>query len=126
MLPDHYDNVALDAFILILNHVHRVIIIEDEPTGLAAGFVVAFRRHCVPEIARAKTFSARKINDMRTSSGTRIWQRGFYDHVVRDEGELDRVRTYVLANPRKWPEVPCHLARPKAGLKSLFHNVETT
>ena len=37
MLPDHYDNVALDAFILILNHVHRVIIIEDEPTGLAAG-----------------------------------------------------------------------------------------
>ena len=111
MLPDHYDNVALDAFILILNHVHGVIIIEDEPTGVAAGLkpavpaAVASRRRCVTEIARAfKTFSARKINDMRTSPGTPIWQRGFYDHVVRDEGELDRVRTYVMANPRKWPE----------------------
>ena len=36
-LPDHYDNVALDAFILMPNHVHGVIIIEDEPTGV--GFV---------------------------------------------------------------------------------------
>ena len=36
-LPDHYDNVALDAFILMPNHVHGVIIIQDAPTGVGAG-----------------------------------------------------------------------------------------
>ena len=36
-LPDHYDNVALDAFILMPNHVHGVIIIQDDPTGVGAG-----------------------------------------------------------------------------------------
>ena len=36
-LPEHYDNVALDAFILMPNHVHGVIIIQDAPTGVGAG-----------------------------------------------------------------------------------------
>ena len=87
-LPDHYDNVALDAFMLMPNHVHGVIIIEDGPTCVGAGFkpalpaAVSVRRHGVPEIVRAfKTFSARKINEMRASTGTPVWQRGFYDHV---------------------------------------------
>ena len=129
-LPDHYDNVALDAFILMPNHVHGVIIIEDEPTGV--GFVspanlavttdanatdvgaglkpalpaeVVSRPQGLPEIVRAfKTFSARKINEIRASPGTPVWQRGFYDHVIRGEGELDRVRTYIMDNPRKWSE----------------------
>ena len=110
-LPDHYDNVALDAFILMPNHVHGVIIIEDGPTCVGAGLkpalpaAVSVRRHGVSEIVRAfKTFSAREINEMRASTGTPVWQRGFYDHVIRDNGELDRVRTYVMDNPRKWSE----------------------
>ena len=110
-LPDHYDNFALDAFILMPNHVHGVIIIEDETTGVGAGFkpalpaAAASRRHGVPEIVRAfKTFSARRINEIRASASTPIWQRGFYDHVIRGKGELDRVRTYIMDNPRKWSE----------------------
>ena len=99
-LPDHYDNVALDAFILMPNHVHGVIIIKDEPTGIGAGL-----RRGLPEIVRAfKTFSARKINEMRPSIGTPVWQRGFYDHVIRSEDELDRVRAYIMDNPRRWLE----------------------
>ena len=112
-LPDHYDNVALDAFIVMPNHVHGVIIIKDEPNAadVGAGFQPAFpsaataRRHGVPEVIRAfKTFSARRINDMRGTTGVPIWQRGFYDHVIRSEAELDRVRTYIDDNPRKWSE----------------------
>ena len=110
-LPDHYENVALDAFILMPNHVHGVIIIGDETTNVGAGLqpdlpaAVGSRRHSVPEIVRAfKTFSARRINGMRGSTGTPVWQRGFYDHVIRGERELDRVRTYIMDNPRRWSE----------------------
>ena len=114
-LPDHYDSLALDAFILMPNHVHGVILLQDEPnnTSVGAGLQPAIprndaaRRHGLPEIVRAfKTFSARKINRMRASTGASVWQRGFYDHVIRDEDELDRVRTYILDNPRKWSEDP--------------------
>ena len=111
-LPEHYGNVALDAFILMPNHVHGVLIIEDGPPGVGAGLQPARqeaassrRRHGVPEIVRAfKTFSARRINKMRASTGAPVWQRGFYDHVIRGEDELDRVRAYITDNPRKWSE----------------------
>ena len=114
-LPDHYDSLALDAFILMPNHVHGVILLQDEPNNASVGAGLqpaiprpaASRRHGLPEIVRAfKTFSARKINRMRASTGASVWQRGFYDHVIRDEDELDRVRTYILDNPRKWSEDP--------------------
>ena len=121
-LPDHYD-VALDAFMVMPNHVHGVIVIEDEPTAadagaaadadVGAGFKPAFptaanaKRHGVPEIIRAfKTFSARRINDVRGTPGAPVWQRGFYDRVLRSEAELNRVRTYIEDNPRKWSEDP--------------------
>ena len=108
-LPDHYDDLILDAFVLMPNHVHGVIILEDGTTGVGAGFKPALpasrRRHGVPEIVRAfKTFSARRINKMRESPGTPVWQRGFYDHVIRNQHELGRVRAYVMDNPRKWSE----------------------
>ncbi len=103
-LPDHYDNVALDAFILMPNHVHGVIIIEDTPT-LTAVVAASARRYGVPEIMRAfKTFSARNINELRVSPGAPVWQRGFYDHVIRGKGELDTVRTYIMDSPGKWSE----------------------
>ena len=105
-LPDHYD-VALDAFILMPNHIHGVITIEDTSVTVGAGLKPALtaKRHGVPEIVRAfKTFSARRINQIRASAGTPVWQRGFYDHVIRSENELDRVRTYIMDNPRRWHE----------------------
>ena len=102
-LPDHYDNVSLDSFVLMPNHIHGVIVLESPPTGVAA----STSRQGVPEIVRAfKTFSARKINTLRGSSGTSVWQRGFYDHVIRGERDLYRVRAYIMDNPRKWSEDP--------------------
>ena len=110
-LPDHYDNVILDAFVLMPNHIHGVVIIQEERTVVGAGFKPALsvdvspKRHALPEIVRAfKTFSARKINEMRASPGSPVWQRGFYEHVIRNEDELDKVRTYIMDNPSKWSE----------------------
>ena len=61
-LPDHYDNVSLDAFVLMPNHIHGIIAIESSPTDAGA----VSTRHGIPEIVRAfKTFSARKINATR-------------------------------------------------------------
>ncbi len=110
-LPKHYLNITLDAFVLMPNHVHGVIIIEDNTMGVGAGLQPALservvdERHSMSEIVRAfKTFSARTINQIRASTGSHVWQRGFYDHIIRSEHELNRVREYIIDNPKKWSE----------------------
>lgn len=100
-LPRHYENVVLDYFIVMPNHVHGVVFLRGAG---GAGFKPAPTRAVVPvtEVVRAfKTFSARRINDMLGRSGA-VWQRNYYERVVRNDRELQAIREYVLSNPAKW------------------------
>jgi len=59
--------------------------------------------HGLFEFIRAfKTFSARRINELRSSPGVPVWQSRFHDHVIRDEGELCRIQQYIIDNPKNW------------------------
>jgi putative transposase len=61
------------------------------------------RRHGLPEIVRAfKTFSARRINELRDTPGLSVWQRNYYDHIIRNRTTLERIRAYVETNPERW------------------------
>ena len=51
-----------------------------------------------------KTFSARKINLVRGTPGKPLWQRGFYDHIIRNEADYLRIWQYIDTNPAKWEE----------------------
>ena len=64
-----------------------------------------------------KTFSARAINLRRGASGQPVWQRGYYEHVIRNETSLNRIRDYIATNPLRW-----HLDRenPQAQGKDEF------
>ncbi len=99
-LPNHYSHVRLDAFQIMPNHGHGIIFI------VGAGLKPAptpTKRHGLPEIVRAfKTFSARRINESRRTPGESIWQRNYYDRIIRDEDELNRIREYIIYNPLKW------------------------
>ena len=104
-LPHHYSGLSLDDFIVMPNHVHGLLWLNESASGLS-------------EVIRGfKTFSAKRINQARGTPGRPVWQRGFYDHVVRSEHALDKVRAYILDNPAQW-----HLDREnpeaaRAGLK---------
>ena len=57
----------------------------------------------MPEIVRGlKTFASRRINENRNTSGAPVWQRNYYERVIRSESELTAVRQYILANPASW------------------------
>jgi REP element-mobilizing transposase RayT len=102
-LPMHYPYAQLDAFVVMPNYVHGIIMLTDDMT-VGAGFKPApITRHGLPEIIRAfKTFSARRINELRHTPGISIWQRNYHEHVIRDEQSLSRLRQYVLDNPAQW------------------------
>ena len=108
-LPNHYPNVTLDAFVVMPNHVHGIIMLVTNDAPVGAGFKPAPTTqpgpmgHGLSEIIRAfKTFSARRINAARKSPGLSVWQRNYYEHIIRNEKSLNRIRQYILDNPLRW------------------------
>ena len=128
-LSKHYTSVRLDGFVLMPNHVHGIVsLTHDLPPSVGAGLKPAHAstkskfQHGLPEIIRGfKTFSSRCINRLRGTSGQPVWQRNYYEHVVRSEEDLDGIRRYILDNPLKWAENPSARGNVKArqgGLKT--------
>ena len=107
-LPHHYPHVHLDQFIVMPNHVHGLIVLSDGIVG--AGFKPApTKRHGLPEIARAfKAFSSRRINQSHGTPGLHVWQRNYYEHVIRNENDLLQIHQYIEENPAKWEEDENH------------------
>ena len=99
-LVHHIDGIRLHAFIIMPNHVHGIIEIvpgqktNSQPIG---------KQTPVSEIVRQlKTFSARKINAMRNTPGSSLWQRNYYEHVIRDEQSFRAISEYINHNPTNW------------------------
>jgi putative transposase len=105
-LPRHYPHVESDAFVIMPNHIHGIIVLGAGSIA-RAGFkpapTVTDKRHSLAEIMRAfKTFSSRRINERHNSPGTPVWQRNYYEHVIRNEDDLAEIREYITDNPLKW------------------------
>lgn len=121
-LPDHYTGVETETFVVMPNHVHGIIVLNDcdvraDDIDVGAGFKPAHttttkRRHGLSEIVRGlKTFSARHINALRQTPGIALWQRNYYEHIIRNEDSLDRIRAYIADNPARWA---CDRENPEA------------
>jgi len=117
-LPRHYPRIRVDGFIVMPNHVHEIIEILDVGAGLKPA---PTRGHAVSEIVRAfKTFSARGVNRLRRTAGKPLWQRNYYEHIIRNERELAAIQEYIASNPVRWdtdPENPAAtMAAPESWL----------
>lgn len=107
-LMNHVSGIILDTFVIMPNHVHGIIRIGG--TGLEHGAGLepaptwaAPKRITLPEIIRQfKTFSARRINAIRHVRSNPVWQRNFYDHIIRNEKSLFFIRNYIRENPLNW------------------------
>jgi len=61
------------------------------------------RPYPLSEVIRAfKSFSARRINALRGTPGVAVWQRDYYERIIRDDGALERIRRYIIENPARW------------------------
>ncbi len=93
-LPKHYPHVELDTFCIMPNHVHAIIVLNDDP---------AVKRHPLSEVVRAfKSFSARRINSLRNSQGIPVWQRNYYEHIIRNHEDYLSKSNYIMDNPLNW------------------------
>ncbi|MFZ5951215.1 MAG: transposase [Candidatus Rifleibacteriota bacterium] len=121
-IPSHFPSVILDEYVIMPNHVHGLIMIKGEwlqgqgtePADLSQtpGLMknddsenLAKFQHSIPGSIGVivRGFKSAVTRWFRANTKINVvWQRNFYDHIVRDENELDRIRSYIIQNPAKW------------------------
>ncbi len=117
-LAERYPYVHLDQWIVMPNHTHAIIVIADDrpedagpdgrggsrtaPTGSVGARNVRNGRKTLGRLIGAfKTVSTKRINDVRSTPGKKLWQRNYYEHVIRNDGSLRRIRAYIAGNPSR-------------------------
>jgi REP element-mobilizing transposase RayT len=108
-IPSRYPGVDIDAFVVMPNHVHGIVVLVSEieqpdgtlvtsqKGGMALGDVVhRFKSFTTTQYRRGV-----KTQEWKTFPG-QLWQRDYYDHVIRSEEELNRIRQYIFDNPAQW------------------------
>jgi REP element-mobilizing transposase RayT len=104
-IPEIYNNVELDEYIIMPNHIHGILIINENK------FVVGTEHCSVPTKTKhnkmgflsqiIKFYKEAVIKDIKKQYNF-AWQRSFYDRVIRNEKELSNIRKYIVNNPINW------------------------
>ena len=93
-LNDFYENIHIDAYVIMPNHIHILMRIgrngtprtssPTRQTSTVSHFISTFKRFCNKDY------------------GANIWQRGFYDHIIRCAEDYDEIKKYIYENPLNW------------------------
>ena len=103
------DRVELDVSMIMPNHLHGIIILKNDINEVGATRRVAHSRPCglkagslAAMIGQFKSLVTKRINQMRNMRGSHVWQRNYYEHVIRNDRELNDIREYIINNPMAW------------------------
>ena len=119
-LPRFHKGLRLDEYVVMPNHLHDLLILEepelappperrtpeygnlpeidpdpDRPNETEPGSVGTI-------VQNFKSIASRAINSRRKTPEAGVWQRNYYEHIVRDQADLESIRAYIRANPENW------------------------
>jgi putative transposase len=117
-LQNHSPFPELDEWQLMPNHLHGLILLPTAPAhDLPAETRFTTQAHSLGAVVRGfKAAATRCINKVRQEHNlppVELWQRGFYEHIVRDENDLNRIRRYIIENPQNWDADENHPSQKK-------------
>lgn len=118
--------IKTDAYVIMPNHFHAIFAITtvgvygNTPNNMPSPNAIISNRQISPNgypkpfqspsrtvgamVRGFKSASTRRINILREMPGCSFWQRNYYEHIIRNEDELNRIREYVVNNPARWAE----------------------
>ena len=105
----HAQHVVIDEWVMMPNHVHLILVFVTYPpqadmTAPVGGFANALAGSLGLVVGRYKTAVTTRINNLRLTTGASVWQRGYYERIIRNERELVATRQYIVNNPARWAE----------------------
>ncbi len=92
-IPVHYQSVSIEKYVIMPNHVHLLISINQAAENDNGRLIIA------PTVSRIiKQFKS----EVTKKAGFSLWQKGFYDHIIRNDADYESVWIYIDENPLKW------------------------
>jgi REP element-mobilizing transposase RayT len=95
-----HEGVELDELFIMPDHLHGILVLTAEAAVSSVGRAGAGSLGMM--IGQFKTYTTRQINVLRGTPGAPVWQRSFYEHVIRNDRDLERIREYIANN--RWQE----------------------
>ncbi|MBL1202730.1 MAG: transposase [Nostoc sp. GBBB01] len=115
--------IELDEWIVMPNHFHTIIAITHQPPGClpdtsnnspqtndnSQRIIPPMKpRSLSSAIAGFKCATTSRINTIRNAPGTPVWQRNYYEHIIRNQFSLEKIRQYIQNNPQSWNKDQLH------------------
>ena len=109
------EEIHADEFVIMPNHLHGIIFIGDNPVGATGGRPLSPKGRIASGpgkyslaafIAGFKSACSRSINQSLGTRRINMWQRNYYEHIIRNERSLNAIREYILNNPNRWSDDP--------------------
>ncbi|MCP4653424.1 MAG: transposase [Candidatus Omnitrophica bacterium] len=100
------NEIKLNDHVIMPNHIHGIVIIQNN--------IIKGRQPSAPTdkinqkqslslfVAGFKSSVTKRINTLRNTPGNPVWQRSFYDHIIRNKTSLNKIREYITNNPINW------------------------
>lgn len=127
-IPQHFSQIQLDRFVVMPNHLHGILVVTDMDKGMVVttdtGRGMAMpcpyttfqsRKFGQPIsgsistiVGSFKSAVTKQINLLRHAPGTPVWQRNYYEHIIRDDRALHQIRDYIEHNPITWNQDQLH------------------
>jgi len=110
-IPKHFNNVELDDWIIMPNHLHGILVLKDDKdfnkcrdttchvsTGRKFGYMAPKSLSSIIQAFKASVKRECNKNDLSHFQ----WQRNYYEHIIRDEDDYGRIKEYIALNPINW------------------------
>ena len=112
-IDQHYPQAKTDAFVVMPNHIHGIVEIIKSPVDAIHELHLRDeqsvrnpkrrRKMVLPlVVGRYKMRVSKETNLLRNTPGHSVWQRNYYEHIIRNEESLHRIREYIALNPSLW------------------------
>ena len=106
----HTPQAKLDTFVVMPNHFHGILWLgntgpvtsTNEANPLAPSHLLSGSLGAI--VGNFKSITTRRINQVRKTPGQPVWQRNYYEHIIRHDKELNAIRQYILDNPANWSQ----------------------
>jgi putative transposase len=126
-LPAHFSKIDLDVFVVMPNHIHGIIHIvgaqHAAPLPRTGASSPSVQPGCLGAIVRSfKSAVTKRCNERKAASGRIIWQRNYYEHVIRNEASLHRIQDYIATNPARWSTDPENPLATRPELHDAWRN----
>jgi putative transposase len=94
-VPEHYCHVEIDEHVVMPNHFHGILMIHDVRKPVTLGNIVGSFKSSVTRLV--KRLDRENIGPQKT-----VWQRGYFEHVIRNDDDLAKIREYIAGNSLEW------------------------